>query len=86
MSDAFDAHQDRIASFRENVRYVDGATGMAVAIGENVVALDVFDKPSTCQKVWDRMLSGVVFDALEAGETDQAPSVADVEQLLGTCQ
>jgi hypothetical protein len=56
---------------------------MAVAIGENIVALDVFDKPSTCQKVWDRMLSGVVFDALEAGETDQAPSVADVEQLLG---
>ena len=84
MSDAFDTHQDRIASFRENVRYVDGATGMAVAIGENVVALDVFDKPSTCQKVWDRMLSGVVFDALEAGETDHAPSVADVEQLLGT--
>ena len=35
---------------------------MAVAIGEKIVALDVFDKPSTCQKVWDRMLSGVVFD------------------------
>ena len=57
---------------------------MAVAIGEKIVALDVFDKPSTCQKVWDRMLSGVVFDALEAGETDQHPSVAEVEQLLGT--
>jgi hypothetical protein len=84
MSDAFDTHQDRIASFTENVKYVDGATGMAVAIGGKIVALDVFDKPSTCQKVWDRMLSGVVFDALEAGETDQAPSVADVEQLLGT--
>jgi hypothetical protein len=84
MSDAFDTHQDRIAPFRENLKYVDGAMGMAVAIGEKIVALDLFDKPSTCQKVWDRMLSGVVFDALEAGETDQAPSVADVEQLLGT--
>ena len=55
---------------------------MAVAIGQKIVALDLFDKPSTCQKVWDRMLSGVVFDALEAGETDQHASVADVEQLV----
>jgi hypothetical protein len=84
MSDAFDTHQDRIASFKENVKYVDGATGMAVAIGEKIVTLDIFDKSSTCQKVWDRMLSGVVFDALEADETDLAPSVADVEQFLGT--
>ena len=30
------------------------------------------------------MLSGVVFDALEAGETDKVASVADVEQLLAT--
>ena len=82
MSDAFDTHQDQIASFRENLKYVDGASGMAVAIGQKIVALDVFDKPSTCQKVWDRMLSGVVFDALEAGETDQHASVADVEQLV----
>ena len=83
MSDAFDTHQDRIASFREKLQYVDGAIGVAVAIGEKIVALDVFDKPSTCQKVWDRMLSGVVFDALEAGEANQRPSIADVEQLLG---
>jgi hypothetical protein len=82
MSDAFDTYQDRIASYRENLKYVDGATGVAVAIGKKVVAIDVFDKPSTCQKVWDRLLSGVVFDALEAGETDQHPLVEDVEQLI----
>lgn len=84
MSDAFATYQDRIAPFRENLKYVDGATGMAVAIGEKIVAIDVFDKPSTCQKVWDRMLSGVVFDALEAGDTAQHPSVAEVDQLLRT--
>ena len=84
MSDAFDSYQDRIASYRDKLQYVDKATGMAVAIGDKVVSVDLFDKPSTCQKVWDRMLSGVVFDALEAGETDKVASVADVEQLLGT--
>ena len=46
------------------------------------MAFDLFVKPATCQKVWDRLLSGVVFDALEADETDQHASVADVEQLV----
>ena len=64
------------------MKYVNGASGVAVAIGEKVVAVDLFDKPATCQKVWDRLLSGVVFDALEAGETDQHASVSDVEQLV----
>ena len=82
MSDAFNTYQDRIAAYQENVKYVKGATGIAVAIGDRVVSVDLFDKPSTCEKVWDRMLSGVVFDALEVGETDKVASVTDVEQLV----
>ena len=82
MSDAFDAYEDQIREYREKLTYVDGASGVAVAIGNRVVAIDLFDKPSTCQKVWNRLLSGVVFDALEAGKTDQPASVADVERLV----
>lgn len=82
MSDAFDTYQDQIAAYREKLNYVEGASGVAVAIGDRVVSVDLFDKPSTCQKVWDRLLSGVVFDALEAGATDKVASVADVEQLI----
>ena len=84
MSDVFDTYGDRISAFREKLKYVDGATGVAVAIGDKVVAIDVFDKPATCGKVWDRLLSGVVIDALEVGETDQHATVADVEQLVAT--
>jgi hypothetical protein len=47
-----------------------------------VVALDVFDKPETCRKVWERLLSGVVLDALEAGEPATVAGPADVEALL----
>ena len=82
MSDAFDTYKDRIAAYQEKVQYIDGAVGMAVAIGDRVVSVDVFDKPTTCEKVWKRMLSGVVFDALEAGKTEKAASTSDVEQLL----
>ena len=84
MSDAFDMYQDRISSYRENLQYVDGAAGLAVAIGDQVISIDLFDKPATCQKVWQKMLSGVVLDALSAGETDKFASVADVEQLVST--
>jgi hypothetical protein len=82
MSDAFDTYQDRIASFKDKLKYFEGATGMAIAVGENVVSVDLFDKPSTCRKVWDRLLSGMVLDALRTVPTDRTVSVADIEQLL----
>ena len=82
MADTYEAHRERLAEFRERLRYVEGATGLAVAVGTKVVAFDVFDKPSTCAKVWDRLLSGVVMDALEAGPADQVAQRADVEGLL----
>ena len=57
MSDTFETHRTRLDEFREKVGYVDGASGLAVAVGEKLVALDVFDKSSTCQTVWDRLMS-----------------------------
>ncbi len=82
MSDAFEEYQDRIATFRDKLKYVPGATGAAVAIGDRLLSIDLFDKPETCEKVWGRMLSGIVFDALEAARTDKVASRADVEQLV----
>jgi len=32
--------------------------------------------------VWDRLLSGMVFDAIEAEQTDTVAAVAEVEQLI----
>jgi hypothetical protein len=83
LSDTFEAYSARRAEFREGLKYVEGATGVAVAVGDRVVALDVFDKPETCRKVWDRLLSGVVLDALEAPPAQQAPPAqsADVQAL-----
>ena len=84
MSDAFDAYQDRVSEFREKLKYVEGASGMAVVIGKKVVGCDLFDKPSTCRKVWDRLLSGLVFDALEAKESSETAETSEIDQLLKT--
>ena len=82
MSDAFDAYSDTIDDYKSRLKYVTDAIGLAVAIGANVIALDVFDKPATCEKVWNRLVSGYVFDALEASQADTIASVSSVEQLL----
>jgi hypothetical protein len=83
MSDTFDSYKEQVAGFQEKLRYVDGATGIAVAIGKKIVAADIFDKPSTCGKVWDRLMSGYVLDALEEQADDGLAETADVVQLLG---
>jgi hypothetical protein len=82
MSDAFIGYQDRIDEYQDSLKYVDGACGLAVAVAGRVVSVDFFDKPATCQRVWDRLLTGVVFDALAAEKTDLEASTADVEALL----
>jgi len=91
MADTFEAHEDKVTDFRHRLHYVDGACGLAVAVGAKVVAIDLFDKATTCRKVWDRLLSGYVLDALEAeleprpADTNAGPPQAeasDVDRLL----
>jgi hypothetical protein len=83
MADTYETYQKHLAEFRDRLQYIEGATGVAVAVGKKVVALDLFDKASTCQKVWNRLLSGVVMDALEASQSEAIAEPADVEALLG---
>lgn len=84
MSDVYLAHGENISEYQNQLTYVEGAIGAAIAVGDKVVMLDVFDKPQTCAKVWPRMLTGVVFDALEAGEAGTRPSTEVVQHLLQT--
>jgi hypothetical protein len=83
MSDTYDSHRDHLAEFRQKLTYVGGATGLAVVVGKTLVAVDLFDKPATCRKAWDRLLSGSVLDALEAGAAPRGAEADDVQDLLG---
>jgi len=83
MSDTFDSCKDRIDGFRVELGYTDGASGMVVAVGRRIVALDLFDKPSTCEKVWSRLLTGVILDSLETHKDIEEAQPRDVEAFLG---
>ena len=86
MADTYESHRGRLEEFRAKLGYVEGATGLAVAVGPAIVALDLFDKPSTCRKVWDRLLSGFVMDALEESQAGSPAEPAQVEALLKRLQ
>jgi hypothetical protein len=86
MSDTYDSYRTRMEEYRNHLGYVEGATGLAVAVGQSVVALDLFDRPTTCRKAWDRLLTGVVMDALEARPEDGMAGASDVEDLLARLQ
>jgi len=75
MGATFEKRAEEVEEFRRSLGYVPGARGLVVAVQDDVVSLDAFDRPETCEKVWDRLLSGAVLDALLA---------PDAESHLGT--
>jgi len=82
MSDTFETHRARLDEFHEKLQYVDGAVGAAVALNGSIVTLDLFDKTTTCQNVWDRLLSGVILDALEATGTSKQVAADEAERVV----
>ncbi len=82
MSDTYDAHRPRLAEFQDRLKYVEGATGLAVAVGKRIVSVDLFDKPSTCRQVWNRLLTGVILDALEEASKEEPAETVGVSESL----
>lgn len=82
MADSFTAHQLRIDAYAEQFQYPEGAAGLAVALGDNIVAVDLFDKPATCKKVWRRLLSGFLLEAVEPSAGTGQPQQPAVEGKL----
>ena len=83
MEDVFAAQRSKLVELQNQFGYVPGASGVAVALGKKLVALDLFDKPATCQRVWERLLSGVLLDSLVASPSDEQPDIKDAETFLG---
>jgi hypothetical protein len=82
LADSFDKYEQDLAQAKQALQYVPGACGMVVAIGSQIVTTDLFDKPATCQKVWSRLLSGLVLDALVEGKAEGSTDLAQVNELL----
>jgi hypothetical protein len=82
LTDTFEQYVQPLAEAQAALKYVPGACGMAVAVGPQVVTADLFDQPATCEKVWGRLVSGMMLDSLAAGQANDSPDPAQVNQFL----
>jgi hypothetical protein len=82
MSDGTDALREAAEGLRRGLPYADGASGIAVALGGKIVAIDIFDKPSTLAKLWDRLVQGIALDAAATGDEARPATASDVAVKL----
>ncbi len=80
MSDVLDVHRTAAENLRQGLRCPEGASGIAVTLGGKVVGIDIFDKPSTLAKLWDRLMQGIALDAL--ADSNRRASGSDVAVKL----
>jgi hypothetical protein len=64
MSDIVEQHRETLAGYTGALKCPGTARGVIVAIDGRFVAMDLFDKPSTLEKVWDRLITGYTQDAV----------------------
>lgn len=83
LSDSFVSYKERLEDFGGRLAYVDGAAGIAVSLGDRVV-VDLFDKPSTCRRVWHRLLSGPILDAVIHPDIEPTVDCDGVSRWLDT--
>jgi hypothetical protein len=86
MADTYVHLSDQMTDYREQLKYPDGAVGVAIAVGPKVMCVDLFDKPATCQKAWDRLLSGCIVDALASDAAAGPVDPAIVEHVVAESQ
>lgn len=82
MEDAFVQHRQRLDAFRSALGYVEGASGLALAVGGKLLLVDLYDRPDTCEKVWPRIVAGAVFDAMAHPPEEARMDRDAVEQVL----
>ena len=80
MSDTLETRHDAVEDLRRNLPYAENASGIAVAMDGKTVGIDIFDKPATLAKLWDRLVQGIALDAL--ADSNRQASKSDVAVKL----
>jgi hypothetical protein len=64
MHDVVEQRRDSLTGFIKAMKYPAEARGIMAAIGGHFVALDLFDKPATLERIWARLITGYAMDAI----------------------
>lgn len=82
LSHSYAARATDITAIAGELPYVDGAIGVALGVGPELLSLDLFDQPETCRSYWQRLVEGAALESLGArGSAGLAGS--EVMRVLG---
>jgi hypothetical protein len=77
MHDIYRHKSASLADYERAFPAVEGAVGVAVAIGGRLAGLDAFDQPATARRLWSKLVRSYALDALRVTDGHAAdPSVA----------
>lgn len=83
LAHTFTAHASSLCALSAALPYPLGATGVALALRGELISVDVFDQPRTCQHYWPQLIEGAAVDALAEPRRTGAPRVEErVRELL----
>lgn len=84
MADAIAQRRSDLQDLTSQLPCPADAVGVIVVINGHFAVMDVFDRPSTLAKLWDRLVVGYATDALARGdETAAKANGFNVSDLLG---
>jgi hypothetical protein len=75
---AYAAYEEELKGFREDISYVKGATGLAIAIDGRVRSLDLFGTAQICSRLWSRLVAGLAIEVLRAAPSRAKATSEDV--------
>lgn len=64
MHDVVEQRRESITSYVEALPFPAKARGVVVAIDGQLMAVDLFDKPQTLERLWPRLVTGYALDAI----------------------
>jgi hypothetical protein len=70
--DGFEAAEEHLKDYRQNLPLPDNAAGVVVVQGDRVVGVDLFGSPLTFASQWQRLADAYFFDALHDSEQKEA--------------
>ena len=55
LTDAYEAAEDRIKAYRDNLVLPEGSAGVLVTTGNRIVGRELFDCQGTLARIWPRL-------------------------------
>jgi hypothetical protein len=81
MHAAYEQRAGDLHEYLEHLRWQPGQTGVVAGVGGRIVCADLFDRPSTMEALWDRLIPSYAVEAMSKGGGGGVTS-ADAEAFL----